>query len=130
MTALLAGRRVMVVEDELLIAMLIEDTLMDEGCAIVGPYTNLAAAMAAATTATVDLALLDVNLRGEKVYPVGDLLEARGIPFLLLSGYGPDAVPANRSHWKAISKPFEIGELITRLIDTIRQHPTLAGPTV
>lgn len=118
----------MVVEDELLIAMLIEDTLIDEGCAIVGPYTNLAAAMVAATTETVDLALLDVNLRGEKVYPVGDLLEARGIPFLLLSGYGLDAVPANRAHWKAISKPFEIGELITRLIDTMRQYPVAAGP--
>ncbi len=109
------ARRVMVVEDELLIAMLIEDTLVDHGYVVVGPFSNVADALVAARDETVDVALLDVNLRGERVYPVAELLERRGIPFLLLSGYGMDAVPASRAHWEACSKPFMPAELTRRM---------------
>jgi CheY-like chemotaxis protein len=115
----LAGMRVMVVEDELLIAMLIEDTLLDQGCIIVGPFTSVPEALTAAREAKVDVALLDVNLRGEKVYPVAEILSARGIPFLLLSGYGIDAVPADRPDWQAVSKPFIVTDLVARLADQI-----------
>ncbi len=107
--------RVMVVEDELLIAMLIEDTLTDRGYVVVGPFSNLPDALHAARTQPMDAALLDVNLRGERVYPVAEALEARGIPFLLLSGYGVDAVPANRAHWSTCSKPFMPGDLAKQL---------------
>jgi DNA-binding response OmpR family regulator len=115
MTASLAGQHVMVVEDELLIAMLIEDTLLDQGCIVVGPFTSVDEATLAAQTTQVDLALLDVNLRGEKVYPVAELLAARGTPFLLLSGYGNDAVPMERPDWQAVSKPFVVTELVAKL---------------
>ena len=110
-----ASRRVMVVEDELLVAMLIEDTLVEYGYDVVGPFSNVADALVAAREERIDLALLDVNLRGERVYPVAELLERRGIPFLLLSGYGTDAIPAARAHWKACSKPFMPGELTRRM---------------
>jgi DNA-binding response OmpR family regulator len=115
----LAGMRVMVVEDELLIAMLIEDTLLDQGCVIVGPFTSVPEALTAARDGDFDLALLDVNLRGEKVYPVAELLAARHIPFLLLSGYGSDAIPADRPEWQAVSKPFIVTELVAKLIRQI-----------
>jgi DNA-binding response OmpR family regulator len=74
MNASLEGRRVLLVEDELMISMLIEDTLLDAGCDIIGPFTNLADALSAALNEAFDIALLDVNLRGEKVYPVADVL--------------------------------------------------------
>ena len=114
-TGALAGLRVMVVEDEMLIAMLIEDTLLDQGCVVLGPFTTLPDAMAAVQDASIDLALLDVNLRGEKVYPVAETLSARGVPFLLLSGYGTDAVPPGRPEWQVVSKPFVVADLVDKL---------------
>jgi DNA-binding response OmpR family regulator len=122
--AALAGRRVLVVEDEFLIAMMIEDVLLDQDCVVVGPFASLADAVQAADSAVVDLAVLDVNLRGEKVYPAAEKLAARGIPFLLLTGYGTDAIPADRPHWQAVSKPFIVDELVARLaaqVDDARQ---------
>ncbi len=108
----LAGAKVLVVEDELLVAMLIEETLVDHGCKVIGPFTTLGTALAAARDAQADLALLDVNLRGERVYPVAELLEGRRIPFLLLSGYGHEAVPAEHPLWVSCSKPFLPTELL------------------
>ena len=111
-SAALAGRRVMVAEDELLVAMLIEDILGDAGCIIVGPFTTVGDALRAVEAGGIDVALLDVNLRGQKIYPVGLALEARGIPFVLLSGYGQEAVPADHPNWKACSKPFKAEDVL------------------
>lgn len=111
--------RVMIVEDELLVAMLIEDTLTDAGYEVVGPFSNLTDALRAAREAEVDVALLDVNLRGERVYPVAEVLKSRAIPFMLLSGYGREAIPASRSHWAACSKPFMPGDLKRQLAELI-----------
>lgn len=118
----LAGLRVLVVEDELLISMMIEDILMEQDCVVVGPFTSVAEALAAARNADFDLALLDVNLRGEKVYPVADVLDGRSIPFLLLSGYGSDAVPPDRLGWRACSKPFRSDELTQMLAGQVLAH--------
>jgi two-component SAPR family response regulator len=111
----LVNKRVMVVEDEYLVSMLIEDTLADNRCSIVGPYATLSEALAAAKVQDVDIALLDVNLRGEKVYPVADLLSERGIPFILLSGYGKGAIPNDRPDWTFCCKPFTPEELAEAL---------------
>jgi CheY-like chemotaxis protein len=115
----LASKRVLVIEDELLISMLIEDILMDQDCTIVGPFTNLSDALQAAHREMVDIALLDVNLRGEMVYPVADILAKRGIPFVFLSGYGPDAIPKGHPEWRACSKPFTPTDLVRVLADRI-----------
>jgi CheY-like chemotaxis protein len=112
---LLAGKRVLVVEDEYLVAMLIEDVLEECGCSIVGPCGTVAAALEAAQTDTFDLAVLDVNLRGLKVYPVAELLAERHVPFLFLSGYGDDAIPPGRSTWKVCTKPFRSNDLVAML---------------
>jgi DNA-binding NtrC family response regulator len=111
----LQGHTVMVVEDELLVAMLIEETLLDEGCLVVGPFNTVATALAAARDGEMQIAVLDVNLQGERVYPVAEALEARGIPFLLLSGYGADAIPAGHPGWVACAKPFMPDDLLRAL---------------
>ena len=99
----------------MLIALLIEEVLADQECSIVGPYANLADALAAARVETFDLAVLDVNLAGEMVYPVAELLAGRQIPFILLSGYGKNALPADRQDWVVCNKPFEIDKLVRML---------------
>lgn len=111
----LEGRRVLVVEDEFLVAMLLETALEDQQCSVVGPFGRLSAALDAAHEETVDLALLDVNLAGEKVFPVAERLAERGIPFLLLSGYGDHALPSDKAHWPVFMKPFKIAELVTKM---------------
>jgi CheY-like chemotaxis protein len=120
MNSPLAGKRVLVVEDELLVSMLIEDVLVDAGCRVVGPFTNLSDALLAARNEAVDIALLDVNLRGEKVYPVADILTERGIPFVFLSGYGKNAIPSDRPNWRLCSKPFSPSDLIEILTERIQ----------
>ena len=112
---LLAGKRVLIVEDEMLIALLIEDFLTDIGCHTIGPYGTLAAGLQAARSEALDLAVLDVNLDGERVYPVAEVLAERQIPFLFLSGYGDEAIPFGRENWKVCAKPFK-GEVLVRML--------------
>ncbi len=113
--ASLAGLRVLVVEDEMLISMLIEDVLAEQGCSIVGPFSRVGDALDAAANHPIDVALLDVNVAGTQVYPVAERLHARRIPFLLLSGYGETAIPADRPTWQACVKPFRTEELVRRI---------------
>ena len=114
----------MVVEDDFLISMMIEDILREQGCVVVGPFTTLADALEAADAPGVDLAILDVNLRGERVYPVAELLAQRRIPFLLVTGYGERAIPPEHPEWQAVSKPFHARELVRALVSSARQrHP-------
>ena len=125
----LRGARVMVVEDELLVAMLIEETLIDYGCVVTGPFSTVGSALAAAQEVAVDAAVLDVNLRGERVYPVAEMLAARGIPFLLLSGYGRDGVPPAHPEWQACAKPFlprDLVATIAQLLMTARRDAPTA----
>jgi CheY-like chemotaxis protein len=125
-TAILVGKRVMVCEDELLVAMLIEDVLADYDCQLIGPFSTVTEALSAAETADIDIAVLDVNMRGERIYPVAERLGDRLIPFFLLSGYGEDALPANRQNWVACSKPFSTVDLVSMLVKQLEQsagHP-------
>jgi len=106
------GTRVLAAEDELLVGMLIEDILADAGCIVTGPFSSLADTLAAAARADIDIAVLDVNVRGEKIYPVAECLAARGIPFFLLTGYGRDGAPAHHPDWLTCDKPFKTEELV------------------
>lgn len=115
----LAGLRVLVVEDEMLVSLFIEDVLLEQSCVIVGPFDRIDAAMDAATSGALDLALLDVNVAGRTIYPVAEALARRDIPFLLLSGYGDAAVPVEHPDWRACAKPFRPEELIAMLIDQL-----------
>ena len=88
-TSGLAGRRVLVVEDEMMIAMLVEDMLSELGCSVVGPAHALGHALELAKSdAEIDVALLDVNLAGQPVFEVADALSAKGVPAIFSTGYG------------------------------------------
>ena len=102
----------MVVEDELLVAMLIEEILFDHGCEVIGPFSTVETALLAARDTHAQVAVLDVNLRGKRVYPVAETLEARGIPFLLMSGYGREGIPPEHPDWIAHAKPFLASDLV------------------
>ena len=115
----LAGLRVLVVEDEMLVSLLIEEALTDSECVIVGPYDRVPPALEAARSLPLDAAVLDVNLAGTMVYPIAEVLSARGIPFLLLSGYGPGAAPPEYPSWPVCGKPFRIEQLIAMLAEQI-----------
>jgi DNA-binding response OmpR family regulator len=126
MNQALAGRRIFVVEDEFLISLLLETALEDEHCTIIGPFDRIPAALEAARRENVDLALLDVNVGGEKVYPVAEFFAERGIPFLLLSGFG-DQAAADDSRWEIFSKPFKIGTLLGKMNELLAETSP-AGP--
>lgn len=83
---ILEGKTVLLVEDEMLIALDIADTLTAAGAHIIGPCTSLEDASAAALNASIDLALLDIDLHGEEVFPAAKLLRTRGIPFAFHTG--------------------------------------------
>ena len=111
----LAGKRVLVVEDEMLVALLVEDVLLEAGCVVIGPFARVPAGLAAAKDEMVDVALLDVNVANEKVFPIAYALEERGIPFLFVTGYGDGALPKDRPDWEACAKPYQPGQLAARL---------------
>jgi two-component SAPR family response regulator len=102
----LAGRRILVVEDEMVIALEIEETLQALGCAVVGPVSKLDAALRLASEEALDAAFLDVTIRGGYVYPVAERLLARGIPFVLASGYGKWVLPETLRDQPRLTKPF------------------------
>jgi CheY-like chemotaxis protein len=117
----LAGRRILVVEDEMLVAMLIEDILADLGCTVVGPAVRVAEALPMAESAALDCAFLDVNVAGERVFPVAAALAGRSVPFVFVSGYGEDALEAPFAGRPALRKPFppsEIAAVLKRCLAT------------
>lgn len=104
--AQLAGLRVLVVEDEMMVSMLIEDMLGDLGCQVVGPAARLEEALALAQTADLDCAVLDVNLGGESTFPVADLLREKGAPFAFATGYGDAGLREIDRASPVLQKPF------------------------
>jgi len=106
MSAPLNGRRVLVVEDESLVAMLLETILEDMGCTPVGPASTVDAGLTMATDEQLDAALLDVNVAGKQVFPIAEALKARGVPFVFSTGYGEGGLPDEWRGQAAIQKPF------------------------
>lgn len=107
----LLGQRLLVVEDEGLVLMLIEDYLTDLGCEVVETASRLDEALDKAKSAVIDAAVLDVNLAGTLSYPVAQLLFNRKIPFIFATGYGALAVPDELRTVPVLSKPFQMEQL-------------------
>jgi DNA-binding response OmpR family regulator len=103
--------RLLVVEDEIMIAMMIEDMLLDLGHEVVALATRLDQGLELAKTVGVDLAMLDVNLGGGTSFPIADVLSDRGIPFFFATGYGPDGLEERHRSRLAIKKPFTARDL-------------------
>jgi CheY-like chemotaxis protein len=107
MTQPLSGRRVLIVEDESLVAMLLETILEDMGCTPVGPASTVAEGLSmVAADAPLDAALLDVNVAGSQVFPVAQALKDRGVPFVFSTGYGEGGLPDAWRGQSTIQKPF------------------------
>jgi DNA-binding response OmpR family regulator len=105
MQAGLQGRRILIVEDEAMIALDLELALERAGCVVVGPRPRLADALLHVDDEPFDAALLDINVHGELVFPLAELLAARGIPFVFLTGYGEVILPAHFRERPVCRKP-------------------------
>ncbi len=117
-SAELEGLRILLVEDELLLAMGVQDDLTSAGATVLGPFTRLAEALSAARDNRFDIAVLDINLNGEMIYPLADELAERGIAAILLTGYNASNLPERFRARPRIDKPHDKAELIK----IIRQH--------
>ena len=106
MSQTFAGRRVLIVEDESLVAMLLETILEDMGCLAVGPAATVDEGLRMAADETVDAALLDVNVAGRQVFPVAQALKDRGVPFIFSTGYGEGGLPDEWRGQPTLQKPF------------------------
>lgn len=122
----ISGQRILLVEDEALIAIMMKDVLSDLGLTVVGPLGTLAQALAAAGRDQVDGAILDLNLGGEAVYPVADALARRGVPFIFVTGYGAATIDRRYAHVPALEKPIDPASL-KQLFDSGAFQPGAAA---
>lgn len=120
--AKLAGLRVLVVEDEMMVSMLIEDMLSDLGCKVIGPASRLEEAIALVESSELDCAVLDVNLGGQPIFPLADILREKGAPFAFATGYGDAGLRDVDKGTPVLQKPFResdlariLGELYARV---------------
>lgn len=112
----LEGRRILVAEDEFFLAMDLEDMLRDAGAVVVGPVATVAQALLVLDEGHhIDLALLDVNLGGEMVFPVADRLRAADIPLIFATGYGQGDLPARFTEVPRCEKPVELSRIAQAL---------------
>lgn len=109
------AKRILVIEDEMMVAMGLEMALMEAGYEVVGPFGRLDQALEAARNGQMDLALLDVNVRGDAIFPVAEILTARGIPFAFLTGYGRETLPVEFKAGRVLSKPFQAERLLATI---------------
>jgi PAS domain S-box-containing protein len=104
--------RVLLVEDEALVAMMMQQILVGLGSLVVGPFATTATALAAANRESFDFAILDVNLGNELVYPIAEVLASRGLPFIFVTGYDVDSIDERFRHVPIVQKPVNETELL------------------
>ena len=107
----LAGLRVLVIEDESMVAMLLEDTLAEIGCEVIGIASRFDDAVAKTKSLAFDIAILDVNLNGRQAFSIADSLAERGIAFVVATGYSAISLPASLQRGPILQKPFQQRDL-------------------
>jgi hypothetical protein len=122
----LQGLRILVVEDEFLLALEVEAALISFGCRVAGPFAKLAKALDAARITPLDGAVLDINLNGEMVYPLAEFLDSAGVPFVFLTGYVPSDLPERFRHFRRLQKPLH-AEMLRQIILDMRRSPSGGG---
>jgi DNA-binding NtrC family response regulator len=132
MSGSFSSRRVLLVEDEMLVVWLLEDMLADLGYAAVGPASSVNQALAMIEAEAIDVAVLDINLNGQISYPVADALAARGVPFAFSTGYDKDTLPNVYRSFPVLQKPFhrsELSDTLAKLLTpkTLRVESVLAA---
>ncbi len=109
------ARSVMVVENDILIAMDVQMMLQAGGYLVVGPISSVKAALAVVEAQKLDAAVLDINLGREMVFPVADALVAAAVPFVLVTGHSVEILPAEHRHHPILTKPFQQRDLLALL---------------
>jgi CheY-like chemotaxis protein len=109
------GKRLLIVEDEFVIALDLQHLLEAAGHQVVGLAANVEDALALIEAAPIDGAVLDINLRGDRVTAVADMLARRGVPFLFVSGYGQAGRPAGHERVPVLAKPYNEHELLAQV---------------
>ena len=121
MISALAGKRILLVEDEFIIAAMAEDILTELGAVVVGPASTIGAALDLAGSQAIDAAVLDVNMAGKRVDPVAELLTARRIPVVFATGYGAGGLAGGRA--PVLEKPYSEDRLIDALTRALQAPP-------
>jgi CheY-like chemotaxis protein len=117
------GARILLVEDDAMICLLLEDMLLELGCEIIGPACDITRAAALARHHSgIDAAILDVNLAGQLVFPVADILAERGVPFVFATGMGAEGLPPVWQGHQTVQKPMTMAQLAAALGHTLN-HP-------
>jgi CheY-like chemotaxis protein len=123
----LSNRKVLVVEDEMLIAMLIEDMLDEFGCKLVGPATSVPRALDLISKEQVEVAVLDLNLDGQDTYAIADALQRKKVPFIFATGYGSTGLRKEYGNLPVLQKPFQTKDLETALAQALASSNVTAG---
>lgn len=105
------SKRVLIVEDEVLVAMLVEELLERLGFEVAAVSSRLEEALELARTIEIDFAMLDINLNGRQSFPVAEALRARGVPFIFATGYGERALAGDFDQVPVVQKPFSRKDL-------------------
>lgn len=124
----LGGRRILVVEDEVILAWALQDMLAGYGCEVVGPAARVGQALDLIDRQAVDAAVLDVNLNGQKCYPVADALVARGVPFVFSTAYSNEGIEKGYRHHTKLQKPFSGPDLAKALLGLLASGPAENEP--
>lgn len=124
-TVSLDGLRVLVLEDEALLSMMLEDTLVDLGCRVVGPFLHMEEAMdeLRRSRADIDFGILDVNIAGQRSFPLAQAMTEAGVPFVFVTGYDEQGVDEPWRAWPAVRKPFSGAELRHALSRAVSAGP-------
>lgn len=125
-----SGCRVLLVEDEIFVMWLLEDMLADLGCAVVDPASSIDQALTMIDTEGIDAAVLDINLNGQMSYPIADALAARGVPFVLSTGYDRDTLPDNYRTVPVLQKPIQRSELSGTLAKLLTSKKPSVEPAI
>lgn len=114
-------RRVLIVEDEIFVAMLLEDMLAELGYEVAGIASRVDSALPMVDTLDFEFAILDVNLAGEPSFPVADAVARKGRPYLFATAYGRRGVIPAHAHCAVISKPFSTADLQSAIVITLQK---------
>jgi CheY-like chemotaxis protein len=115
----LDGRRILLVEDSPVVGPFTADLLVDLGCEVVGPAPSMAAARELIEGDAFDAAIMDVHIRGERVFPLCEMLEAKGVPFVLTSGYADWTMADKWQDRPRLRKPYRIHDVRSALVDLL-----------
>jgi DNA-binding response OmpR family regulator len=117
---LLGHKRVLIVEDEFLLGFSLLEDLTEAGADVVGPVSTVDEALRIVASESFDLAVLDINVRGEMSFPVADELLARNVPLIFLTGYDADAIPDRLQRLPRLGKPYHPKELASALMEAVQ----------